>query len=325
MGDTTAPFTLKLHELTQALNETDLSVGYNVSNVNYNSAELASKTFIIRPSRKDAIQIKLPDNFGKNIFRMFKSNADTVTNADKFRRFFKGLCLSSAPSNNALFYFNADSSTMIKLYYTIAGATPQSKTATFNINNTYGRFNEFNYDKSGSSLAAFTVKKKQLINSTLTNNMAYLHFNSGLFPKINLGNLLFVKELHPYIQVMKAELIIYPVQGSYGTGTNYSLPQAMELRLTDDDNYITGTPLTAGGETQYGSLYIDNLYGQNTGYTYDVTSFVNLLLSEGVFSKRALVLFPLASNTLSTDQRLLIGNSASKTKAIQLKLYVLGL
>jgi Domain of unknown function (DUF4270) len=327
MGDTAVPFTLNLHELTQAINETDLSVGYNVSHVNYNGTALASKTFSIRPSRKDAIQIRLPDSFGKNIFRMFKSNSDTITNADQFRRFFKGICMASASSDNAMFYFNADSSTMIKLYYTIAGATPQSKTTVFNINSNYEKFNEFTYDKTGTGVAAFISKKKQVINSTLTNNTGYLHFNSGLFPKISLGNLLFLKELHPYIQVMKAELKIFPVKASYGIETNYSLPPAIELRLTDDENYITGTALTTtdGTAKQYGSLYTDNLYGETTAYTYDVTGFVNLLLSEGVFSKRALIMYPPESNAPSNDQRLLISNSAAKDKAIQLKLYVLGL
>ena len=327
MGDTTAPFTINLHELTQSINETDLSTGYNVSHVNYNDAALASKTFSIRPSSKEQVEIRLPDNFGKNIFRMFRSNSDTITNVDRFRLFFKGLCMNSSVSNNAIYYFGTDSSTVIKLHYTIAGATPQSKTAEFYINSTYGQFNEFSYDKSGTGLSGFTSKKKQTINSSATNNTGYLHFNSGLFPKISLGNLLFLKELHPYIQVMKAELKIYPVKGSYGIGTNYSLPTAIELRQTDDENYITGAALatTDGTGTQYGSLNIDNLYGENTAYTYDVTSFVNLLLSEGVFSKRALIMHPPASAALSNDQRLLISNSAAKEKAIQLKLYVLGL
>lgn len=327
MGDTSAPFTLNFHELTQSLNETDLPVGYNVSDVGYYDAVLASKTFTARPSLKETISVRLPDNFGKNIFRMFRSNSDTITNADRFRLFFKGICMTAAAPSNALYYFGADSNTVIKLHYTIAGATPQSKSAAFYINSTYGPFNEFTYDKSGTGIAGFTSKKKQLINSSLTNNTAYLHFNSGLFPKISLGNLLFLKELHPYIQVMKAELKVYPVKSSYGVGTNYSLPPAIELRQTDDENYITGTPLAAsdGSGTQYGSLYIDNLYGESTAYTYDVTSFVNQLLSEGVFSKRALIMHPLASAALSNDQRLLITNSAVKEKAIQLKLYVLGL
>ena len=325
MGDTAAPFTLNLHELTQAMNETDLSVGYNVSHVNYNSKPLVSKTFTIRPSRKDQVEIRLPDDFGKNFFRMFRSHSDTISNADQFRRFFKGICAASAASNNALYYFKADSSSMIKLHYTIAAATPQSKTAVFNLNNSYGQFNEFSYNKSGTALSGFTARKKQLINSSLTNNTGYLHFNSGLFTKISLGNLLFLKELHPYIEVMRAELKISPIKGSYGTGTDYTLPPAIELRLTDDENYTTGTALQANGAVQYGDLYIDNLYGQTTAYTYDVTDFVNTLLAEGVFSKRALIMFPLLSNALTTDKRLLISNSSVKDKTIQLKLYVLGL
>jgi hypothetical protein len=81
-----------------------------------------------------------------------------------------------------------------------------------------------------------------------------------------------------------------------------------------------------GTETyvQTGSLNIDNLYGENTAYTYDVTSFVNTVISEGVFSKKALIMHPASANALSNDQRLLIGNSKTAL-AVKLKLYILGL
>ena len=103
---------------------------------------------------------------------------------------------------------------------------------------------------------------------------------------------------------------------------------SVELRVTDDDNYTTGTALSysagAQAQTQYGNLFIDDLYGESTSYTYDVTSFVNTILSEGVFSRKALLMYPLASNAAGNDQRLLITNNTGK-KPITLKLYVLGL
>ena len=328
MGDTSAAFTLNLHELTQAMDEPELPTGYNTSSVDYNSTPIASKTFYIRPSRKDKISIRLPDSFGENIFRMMKANSDTITDNSQFKNFFKGICLAPAAGNNAIYYFQKPDSSVIQLYYTIAGATPQSKVANFSASSTDLHFNAFTYNRSGTGLENFKPKTKQVISSQLTNNIGYLHFNSGLFPRISLGNLLSIKELHPYVQVIKAELQIKPVQGSYGTNTFYPLPPAVELRVTDDDNYTTGTALSysAGAQvqTQYGNLFIDDLYGESTSYTYDVTSFVNTILSEGVFSRKALLMYPLASNAAGNDQRLLITNNTGK-KPITLKLYVLGL
>ncbi|MFT3680722.1 MAG: DUF4270 family protein [Ferruginibacter sp.] len=327
MGDTTAPFTLNVHELTQSMRETDLSIGYNTSTVVYNNVPMASKTFSVRPSRQEELSIRLPDDFGKNLFRMFRYKSDTITNIDKFRRFFKGICLASAAGNNAMYYFNKNAEAIIQLHYTVNGITPESKTAAFTIGTDDKQFNGFTYDKTGTPLEAFTPRKQMLISSFLTNNRGYMHYNSGLFPKISLGNLLSIKELHPYVQVMRAELEIRPTKGTWGTGTNYRLPDSLELRLTDDNNYVTGQalPYAYNSDTQYGSLNIDNLYGVSTAYTYDVTSFVNTLLSEGVFSRRALILYPFSSGAASTDQRLLINNSTVKDNFIKLKLYVLGL
>lgn len=325
MGDTVVPFTLNIHELTQSLDESELSTGYNVSKATYNSTALASKTVMIRPSRKDSLSIRLPDDFGKNIFRMIKANSDTITDTEKFERYFKGICLATATTNNAMYYFEKSALSFIQLHYTFNNAIPVAKVIDLDINSSGKQFNSFSYDKKGTAIEGFKANKLQLISSSATNGKGYLHFNSGLFPKISFGNLLFLKELHPYINVLKAELIVYPVTGSYGLGTNYNLPAALELRLTDDDNYTTGNALTLNNATQFGSLSIDNLYGQNTSYTYDVTSFVNTILSEGVFTKRALLLYPYASNASSLDQRLLINNSISKQQSTKLKLYVLGL
>lgn len=325
MGDTTVPFTLSLHEVTQSMDDDELSTGYNVSYVSYNTIPLASKIIMVKPGRKDSFQIRLPDDFGKNIFRMLKTGSDTITNTEKFARFLKGMCLATVAGNDAVYYFKKTSTSLIQLHYTLAGATPVAKTIDLDIKSSGKQFNSFSYDKSGTPIAAFTPKKLQLLSSTATNGIGYLHYNSGLFPKISFGSLLFLKELHPYIQVLKAELLVYPVKNSYGQGTLYSLPEALELRATDDDNYVTGAALAFNDATQYGSLYIDNLYGENTGYSYDVTSFVNTILSEGAFSRRALLLYPYAANDNSSDQRLLLSNALSKQQAIKLKLYVLGL
>lgn len=329
MGDTSIPFTVNLYEVTQEMDETATSVGYNVSSFPYGTTPIAAKTFMIRPSGKDEVSIRLPDDFGKNFFRMFKTNSDTVTNDTRFKRYLKGLCLETSSANNALFYFDKTSGdSVLQLHYTEAAATPIAKTAYFTISSTDHQFNSYTYDKSGTSLSVFTPKKEQLISSTLTSNTAFLDNNCGLYPKIKFNNLYNIKELHPYVQVLKAELEIKPVAGSFGLNTFYPLPPSVEMRVTDDANYIGGSPLSiiygTDAITQTGNLVIDNLYGENTSYTYDVTSFVNTVISGGVFSKEALIMVPSASYSAVSDQRLLVGTNHSGG-SIKLKLYILGL
>ncbi|MES2849332.1 MAG: DUF4270 family protein, partial [Bacteroidota bacterium] len=329
MGDTSVPFTINIYEVTQPIDSNENSVGYNVSSLTHSSTPLVSKTFMIKPSVKKEISIRLPDEFGKNLFRMFKTNSDTVTNNDRFKTFVKGFCLETAASNNAIFYFDKTAGdSIMQLHYTEAAATPVSKLNCFTISSLDAQFNSFSYDKTGTALVAFTPKIKQLITSSLTNGISYLHHNSGLYPKIQFSNLYNIKELHPYVQVLRAILEIKPVSGTYGSNTFYQLPSLLELRVTDDDNGINGGALAITSGTSYytqtGSLYIDNLYGENTAYTYDVTNFVNAVISEGAFSRMALLAYPSSESMNATDQRLLIGNNHAGA-SVKLKLYILGL
>jgi len=328
-GDTSVPFTINLYEVTQAMDETESSVGYNVSSFPYHNTPIATKTFMIRPSRKEEISIRLPDEYGRNFFRMLRTNSDTVTNDTRFKRYLKGLCLETSAANNAVFYFDKVSGdSVMQIHYKETGTMPISKTAYFSISTTDNQFNAYTYDRSGTAVAAFTPKRKQLMNSSLTGNTAFMHNNSGLYPKIKFNHLYHIKELHPFVQVLRAELEIKPVANSYQPHTLYPLPASIEMRVVDNGNNIGGTALSASNGvdavTQTGNLFVDNIYGENTSYTYDVTGFVNSVISAGLFSEYALLMVPSADYSSASDQRLLVGTSHSGG-SIKLKLYILGL
>ena len=88
----------------------------------------------------------------------------------------------------------------------------------------------------------------------------------------------------------------------------------MNLIPVDEDNNITGNAIN-------GDLVIDNLYGKDTKYTYDITSFVNIILTGGRTSKWGLQLMP--ANT-TENQRLII-NDKTGSNPVKLKLYIIGL
>ncbi len=75
--------------------------------------------------------------------------------------------------------------------------------------------------------------------------------------------------------MVKAELVIKPVTGSFGGF--YPLPPKLRLSETTQLNELgtdVSTTVTGTSAVEYGDLYIDDLYGQNTGYTYDITSYI---------------------------------------------------
>ena len=142
--------------------------------------------------------------------------------------------------------------------------------------------------------------------------------------KISFPDLLTLKELHPYIKIMKAVLLVKP--DSRSSVFPYLLPAELNLYTTDETNVLI-SGIYDGNTTpalQTGSLYIDALYGENTSYSYDITSFINTKLAEGQFSKSALLLSPSVSSLDAGPQRLIV-NDETAGRSVQLKLYVLGL
>ncbi|HPG10988.1 MAG TPA: hypothetical protein PLU37_05615, partial [Chitinophagaceae bacterium] len=66
------------------------------------------------------------------------------------------------------------------------------------------------------------------------------------------------------------------------------------------------------------------LYGNETAYTFDISSFLTSLISEGQFTNTALMLTtPDGISSAKTDR--LVINDQTLSNSIQLKLYVLGL
>lgn len=327
MGDTTEAFTINVHRLNQQMIVEETSIGYNTSSFTFDAASLGTTTFTNpRPSAKNLASVKLSNQFGHELFEMLKRNSDTVNDAKLFYKYFKGLAFTGSGVNEkSIYYFSPaeiGSNIVMKLYYRQNGSAPVQASIDFPITPFIFQFNAFSYDKSGTPLSAFIPKKKQVISSTLTENMTFLHGNSGLFPHLTIPALLSLKELHPYIKVVKAELEITPSLSNYANGSGYQLPPAIALYQINEDKNLGGVLYDVSGSVvQTGNLVIDYLYHKDTRYTYDLTGYVNNVLDNGIFSQRSLVLLPFSN----TYENRLILNNAINNKSVKLKLYVLGL
>jgi hypothetical protein len=325
-GDTTEAFTLQVHRLTQQIDADYGAIGYNISHFDYDPVALAATTINnTRPSGKQAVFIHMPDDLGQDFFSKLKRNSDTITNQDKFIKLFKGLVLKGKGTNNkSVYYFglyDASSFSTVRLYYSRNGSSPAQDYVDFPLQPAAFQFNSFEYDKTGTSLAQFLPKKKQTISSTLTGNKVFLHSGSGIYPRLSLPDMLALKELYPYIKVVKATLEIIPRANDYGQNSIYALPPALGLYRIDDVNTIGSGIADADGYAQTGNLVIDYLYHKDTRYSYDLTAYVNTILTQGRSAQEDLLLLP----QNSTYENRLILNAAGQEMSVKLKLYVLGL
>jgi len=317
-GDTLTPFKIDIHRLLQKIeNEEQTNIDfYNPRGIQFDPVLLGQTTVIVRPKKGTSIKVRLSDSFGQDLLMKFKNNNDSIQLQDNFLRYFKGLYLGTdSLFSKAMYYFVSDSSEMImRLHYKLNGTIVQEKYFDFAFSTTK-QFNQVTYNHSGTNLAVFTPFKKQLKNSSLTGHKAYLHSNMGSYIKINFPTILNIKELHPYIKIIKAELVIKPAPGT--NSYPYKLPSSLNLYSTDQNNGLNEI-------VQTGGLYIDNLFGEKTQYTYNITEYITALINGGRFSTSALMLAPSSGVSDSQLERLVV-NDQTLGKGIQLKLYVLGL
>jgi hypothetical protein len=324
-GDTTLPFKMKVHRLEEKIENEDASntTFFNARKFNFNPTVLGETNVTIRPLRATEIKIRLANSFGLELLNKLRNNHFDVQNQDNFNEYLKGLYISSDTNfNKAVYYFTANTSSFIKLHYRLNNTFSDKRIINFSFN-TVKQFNNLSFNYSNTVLNVFTPFKKQLIVSNVTNNQAFLNTNLGTYIKFTFPSIFSLKDLHPYVRVMKAELVVTPTPHTYHYP--YKLSSSLFLYTTNKNNDFL-SPLTGfDGQTPLnGNLTIDVLYGEKTSYTYNITGYINELMAKGKFAESGLMLIPATGATDVGIDRLVINNQ-NLNKGIQLKLYVLGL
>ncbi len=102
------------------------------------------------------------------------------------------------------------------------------------------------------------------------------------------GNGLYLKTIFPslrtilgntnIVKLLKAELIIRPAYLSFDNN-KYLLPSRIYLTQTDESNIAGNTVLDSTGAQQYANPVIDNVYGENNYYRFNITPYINQMLT----------------------------------------------
>jgi hypothetical protein len=324
-GDTTLPVKLSVHPLTQNIQNDDDNDNnyYYPRQFAHQPAAMAQVTTVVKPKKRNELLIRLPDALGQDWMMKLKQDATEISNQDKFRQYFKGLCIKTdSLYNKTLYCFGSGAGQiLIRLHYRERGITTTEKQLDFKYV-VAKQFNNITYNSTGTPFAPFSQFKKQLKAASLMDDRVYVSTNMPSYVKISFPGLLAVKELHPYVKIIQAELEIKPAAGT--ARYPYRLPPQLQLYVSNYNNSFDGILSGPGGQAQNGSLFIDDLYGANTRYRFDVTQFVNTVLEEGRFSTKALMLGTVSADYDDETSRLVI-NDRQGDKGIKLKLYVLGL
>jgi hypothetical protein len=325
-GDTTQPFRLTAYTLSENLGTDTASskTYYNTSSTLRNSTPIASINTLIKPLRKDSLFMRLTESFSADLYQQMKNSTSAMNNQAGFRSYLKGICIEPDTINNKAFYqFTAPGGAgIIRMYYTVKGLYNESK--YFDIQ--YIPFKQYNrilFNYNASAFSAFSPSKSQLIKSTELNNKAFLNNYIPSLIKLEFPDILDVKQTYPYVKVMRAELEIR-VNQQLNTYP-YTLPGSLIVYISNQNNDLSSILLSsATSSPQTGNLSINDLVANGTKYSYDITDYINTVISEGRFSTKSLFLSPYISSYYSSTSRLVVNNQTTDPD-IRLKLYVLGL
>ncbi|MFT3935622.1 MAG: DUF4270 family protein [Chitinophagaceae bacterium] len=318
-GDTTLPITLSVTQLSQELKFAETqSYFYNINTWPANATPLGTRTFQLRPLAGDSANVKLDDAKGQELFNMIRLKDPILKDNALFTNYFKGLKVSATTNNNI---YSFKDSVIMRLYYHQTDITLDNKYFDFAFSNKPLQFNNITADRSGTPLTALNTLNNELP-STASNNIGYLQSATGLYLKVSFPTIRKLLERSDYIKILRAQLVIKPIQQSF---SNYfSLPSQLYAAETDGANEpganITSV-VSGASSTETGNLSIDDVYGTNTNYSYDVTSYLQTEILNAAINKDGLLLIPPTGTRFSAMNRLVIGNSQNANGKIQLNVY----
>jgi hypothetical protein len=325
-GDTTKPFEISVYELAEQPDYTYLTYLYNTSSVAVKTgAPLATWSKPIKPFFKDSVKIKLPDTLGKDFYTKLQTKASQVTSETTFLDYFRGLCIQPTSNSAAVFGFNlADTSVRMRLHYHQTIPYKVDKFIDFIITRTGYQFNRIITDRTGTSLEP-TVSGQHEFFANNTYPYSFTQTGTGVYLKAKFPSLREVLKINEVVRLMDAKLILKPVKGTYDYYGN-KLPNPLFLQTTDASNLAGGALVdTTGSGVQYRSPVIDDLYGINTTYTFNITSYVGALLNTPGSGERGLFILQADPHSANQITRGVFGSRQNATYQTKLVLNLLSI
>jgi len=306
-GDTTKTQTFEILPVTQDFSATNLSQFWRSElssqfflatfypnnaifnkrqlSVNEIAAPLATFSLRPRPTSSDSITVRLSDAEGKRWFKeALRPDAGAFDNDYNFIKFFKGFCIrSKANATDAPYIIGIPLSTVIvRIYfktYVNGILTRSHRNFYYNPNVNFLSYNNFTADRSGTTLASLTPLKQEL-SSTQTNNETYVQAGIGIMTKITFPHILDVVNEPGFRLINSARLIVEPVLHSYDN--KFLLPQALTLYYTDRSNIplnVVSGDFSGGSQLSY--ISVDKELNTNSAYIFNVTQYVQSLITAG--------------------------------------------
>jgi hypothetical protein len=316
-GDTTAMMSISIHRLTEKIVPYDKTYLFNTSSFHYESQATGTVSFYPEPHSSDTA-VSIPVNsLGEELFNLIRDKDEKVSTQEWFTDYLKGFVLTSGTTNNkALLGFKASSESLVmKIYYHLDKEESEKQEITIKMGEATHQFNNVKYDLTNTSLYNIKMEKNE-VPSTETGNKVFMQGMIGLIPKLRFSSLQDILAADRW-KILKAELIIEPVQFSYDV---FSLPDSLYIYKTDKENR-RAVLNDDDNKPMIASFEFDKYLPENNRYTFNITSYINQELYDAYVDSESGLMIGLNEDKLeSSFERLLV---EGKHPPVKLRIYYL--
>ncbi|MGZ5222466.1 MAG: DUF4270 family protein [Chitinophagaceae bacterium] len=279
-GDTSRTQTIYINELANAISYSYNSKLYNTSNVAVKSPALGSGRMKIKPRGSDSVVIRLSDAKGAELYsKLQQQSADVVSSTD-FLNYFRGISITTGDDDTAAVYGLSGSAgaVVMRVHYHTTIPYPEDHYIDFTSLANDLAFNQVLTNRSATGLVPGTTGITEIVAES-SNGLSFMQPGSGLYLKMIFPSLRTILGNTNIVKLLKAELIVRPTYLSFDRN-KYILPSQLYLTQTDGSN-IAGNPVmdSTGSAIQYADPVIDDIYGENSFYRFNITAYINQMLT----------------------------------------------
>lgn len=323
-GDTTQIQTINIYKLRQNI-ELDYKYQlYTTSSVLAEENPWVTYQFN-RPQdywdNDSTLVLRLPDEFGLELLSLMHTQSNLLDSYGNFLTYFKGIKLSPGINDNAAinsFVINSEYP-IIRLHYTTIGAVTTEENKIDMTVYTSTAFSQIETDRSNTILHSLSYNKP--LTSEETNHKVHLQGMTGLYTKLSFPDLNEILKLGKHVIISSAILYVYPVLGTYNDFT--PLPTNLTLNYLNEDGKPIDIYVDASTTSvQSGTLVQDKIYGRNTYYAFNVTSYLQYEVGLTGMYKSSLQLFLDDTEKNNTLKSLVLGDSSFSNEENRVKLII---
>lgn len=322
-GDTIQPQAISIYRLK---NPIDVPEGQTLNNKSsFSLEESPSYTFRYspRPQKNKEQIIRLPDEWGRKLLNDLLAETDYFESQEKFRLQNPGIALVPEGGTYIGGFIVNDSSMCINLHYHEISNVKDEQTIRFKVNNECA-FTRVEHDRKGTPLENLKSGVENAIHYHSSGNQAFMQGLTGIYNQIEFPTLSYLEAEGDIVSVESATLLLYPIPGSYIRSN--LLPKELRLFITDDNNVLEDYVYGSDGNTvQTGNLIVDEQFGKDTYYTFDLTEFCRKNLGRWGMYRQRLLLTMMDEDVATTFNQVIFSNDLSEDNhcklILRLKIY----